>query len=360
MADSIDSASYSLEAYDYDLPAELIAQHPSYARESSRLLVLDRSRRTVAHRLFRDVSDYLVPGDLLVVNDTRVVPARLHGVKETGGRVELLVLDPYKSPENGAKEGYECLVRSSKPVRSGSTLSLEGGTDATILSLPHDGRVMVRFATSEPLLDLLARIGEIPLPPYILRDPETRSAGDDARSYQTVYAARAGAVAAPTAGLHFTAELLASLNARGVEIISVTLHVGYGTFAPMRVADVRKHVIHSEYAELGENAAYGILRAKEEGRRVVAVGTTVVRTLEWAAIRSHRLAPFSGLCDHYIYPGYEFRIVDAMITNFHLPRSTLMLLVSAFAGRETILDAYRTAIRCGYRFFSYGDAMLLL
>ncbi len=360
MADSIDAASFRIDDYDYDLPPELIAQLPAPSRESSRLLVLDRARQRVAHRWFRDLSEYLVPGDVLVVNDTRVVPARLHGVKETGGQVELLVLDPYKDNDNGAGDGYECLIRSSKPARPGGRLLLNGGTEAVVVSEPHDGRVKVRFLGSEPVVEMLDRIGHVPLPPYIRRAPEACGETDDARSYQTVYAARAGAVAAPTAGLHFTDELLESLHARGIERIAVTLHVGYGTFAPMRVSDIRDHVIHSEYVEISGQAVSSILNAKEEGRRVVAVGTTVVRALEWAAARSHGLAPIRGLCGHYIYPGYEFRIVDTMITNFHLPRSSLLLLVSAFAGRQTLLEAYRAAVQHRYRFFSYGDAMLLL
>lgn len=359
MADRLDAPSYGIDDYDYDLPPELIAQLPASSREASRLLVMDRTRGVIAHRQFRDLPDYLVPGDVLVVNNTRVVPARLHGTKETGGQVELLVLDPYKPSENGSEVGYECLIRSSKPARSGSRLLLNGDTEVVILASPGEGRVTVRFMTSEPLLHLLDRIGQIPLPPYIRRDAEADRSAKDARSYQTVYAERAGAVAAPTAGLHFTDELLATLDARRIERVSITLHVGYGTFAPMRAPDVRDHVIHAEYVEIGEETATRILRAKAEGRRIVAVGTTVVRALEWAATRSDTLAPRRGLCSHYIIPGYVFRIVDTMITNFHLPRSSLLLLVSAFAGRKAILDAYRTAVDHRYRFFSYGDAMLL-
>lgn len=360
MADSLDAGSFSLESYHYELPASLIAQHPSPDRPSSRLLVLDHRRGTLLHRRFFDLPELLVPGDLLVLNDTRVVPARVHGRKQTGGRVELLVLNPWRGQENGAAEGTECLIRSSKPTRSGSTLLLDGGLKASVLSTPCDGVVRVRFRTSEPLLELLDRIGRIPLPPYIERDPDASGATEDARSYQTVYATRAGAVAAPTAGLHFTDDLLACLQARGVERATVTLHVGYGTFAPMRVSDVREHVLHSEYAAIDAATVNRIRSAKAEGRRVLAVGTTVVRALEWAASGPDGLAPRSGSCSHYIYPGYPFRVVDAMITNFHLPKSSLLLLVSAFAGREAIMDAYRTAIREKYRFFSYGDAMLLL
>ncbi len=360
MLDSPEPADFSLEAYHYDLPPELIAQHPSSERPSSRLLVLDRKRRDLSHRHFFNLPELLAPGDLLVVNDTQVVPARLHGRKQTGGRVELLVLDPWKAPGNGASEGCQCLIRSSKPTRAGSRLFLEDNLEATVLSATGDGVVWVRFHTSEPLLDVLDRVGRVPLPPYIERDPDLEDASGDARSYQTVYAKRAGAVAAPTAGLHFTDDLLASLRARQIELTSITLHVGYGTFAPIRASDVREHTMHSEYAAIDAVAVHRIHKAKKDGRRVVAVGTTVVRTLEWAASGPDGLAPRSGLCRYFIYPGCLFRVVDAMITNFHLPKSSLLLLVSAFAGREAILDAYRTAVREKYRFFSYGDAMLLL
>ena len=349
--------SYRLEDYSYELPPELIAQNPCARRDASRLLVLDRAGGSVAHRMFADICGYLKRGDVLVVNDTRVVRARVRGIKESGGRAELLVMDPYKSPELGRCEGYLCLVKSSKRPAAGSTILLSDGSRATVLEKPKNGRARILFPNSTPFPDLLDRVGEVPLPPYIHRD---NGAADDAETYQTVYAKSPGAVAAPTAGLHFSTELMENIRSCGLEISSVTLHVGYGTFAPIREEDIRRHSMHEEYVEVSSEAVECISRAKKEGRRVVAVGTTVVRTLEWVAATQGSLRAYRGPCDHYIFPGYRFGVVDAMITNFHLPGSTLLLLVSAFAGREAILDAYRRAIEERYRFFSYGDAMLIL
>ena len=351
--------AYSIDQYDYDLPPELIAQAPSDTREASRLLVMDRSRNSLQHRRFEDILGFLQPGDVLVVNDTRVVGARLHGRKPTGGKVELLVLDPYKDPQTGASEGYQCLVKASKRSTPGTRIDLGAGITAEILSLLDDGKARVRFDGDRPLLDLLEQIGEVPLPPYISRTNGTTPV-DDSTAYQTVYARHPGAVAAPTAGLHFSEELLQRIGERGVELVPVTLHVGYGTFAPIRSGDVREHQMHSEHVCLGAAAADRISAAKAQGRRIIAVGTTVVRTLEWTAVQCGGITGFTGPCTHYIYPGYRFRVIDALITNFHLPKSTLLLLVSAFAGREAILNAYREAISNRYRFFSYGDAMFIL
>ncbi|SMC20443.1 S-adenosylmethionine--tRNA ribosyltransferase-isomerase [Desulfacinum hydrothermale DSM 13146] len=350
--------AYNLDDYDYALPQHLVAQHPDASRDACRLLVLHRTTGAVEHRSFSDVKDYLRPGDLLVVNDTQVVPARLLGRKETGGRVELLVLDPYQDPEAGRREGYTCLVKASKPPRKGMRLRLEETLQVTVLSDPVDGRARVLFHCDD-LLDALEKWGRVPLPPYIERDNRAQL-HEDRHRYQTVYAHRPGAVAAPTAGLHFTEELLRDLEGAGVRTARLTLHVGYGTFAPIRVRDIREHTMHAEYAEISSQAAEAVRSAQLEGRRVVAVGTTVVRTLEWVAARCGEVRAWSGLCRHYIYPGYRFRVVDAMITNFHLPKTSLILLVSAFAGRERILAAYRQAVERRYRFFSYGDAMLIL
>lgn len=350
--------AFHIDDYDYDLPESSIAQAPCAARSDSRLLVLDRSTGEVEHRSFQDMVALLRPGDLLVTNDTRVVPARLLGRKESGGRVELLVLNPLEIPEAGADEGHECLVKSSKHLRAGSIVHLEDGVRAEFVRPLGEGKARVRFLTSEPLLHVLDRIGCVPLPPYIRRDG-MEAPVDDLAAYQTVYAAKPGAVAAPTAGLHFSHETLGRLLAAGIARASVTLHVGYGTFAPIRTQDIREHRIHSEYVEVSGDTAEVVERVRSSGGRIVAVGTTVVRTLEWAARKSGAVQAVSGLCDHYIYPGYRFRVIDAMITNFHLPQSTLLLLVSAFAGREAVLDAYREAIERGYRFFSYGDAMLI-
>ncbi|MFZ2446853.1 MAG: tRNA preQ1(34) S-adenosylmethionine ribosyltransferase-isomerase QueA [Syntrophobacteraceae bacterium] len=357
MADDLD-LSFRLEDYDFELPPELIAQAPAPRRELSRLLVLNRRRNTIEHSRFDSIIDYFDPGDLLVVNDTRVVRARLQGRKDSGGKAEILVLDPYKPPESGAEEGYLCLVRASKGVKPGRTVYLEDGTRAEILAPGPDGTARVRFHGGN-LLDILDRIGEVPLPPYIARLPGC-SPVDDFSCYQTEYARKPGAVAAPTAGLHFSADLLEGLKAAGVETAAVTLHVGYGTFAPIRCEDIREHRMHSEYFEVSAETAEAVAGAKKDGRRVVAVGTTVVRTLEWVAAGAGGMAPLSGPCDHYIYPGYRFEVVDRMITNFHLPGSSLILLVSAFAGRNKILAAYAEAVREKYRFFSYGDAMLIV
>ncbi len=354
-----DRPTYRLDDYDYELPGRLIAQSPAPQRDRCRLLVLHRASGRLEHRSFRDLPDHLHAGDVLVLNDTRVVPARLLGRKDTGGRVELLVLDPYKDPDVGAREGYRCLLRASKPPRRGSRLFLEQGGMARVMGEVREGRVTVRFETGSPLLEILERAGRVPLPPYIRRNDDAVSL-EDGRDYQTIYAAKPGAVAAPTAGLHFTKNLLGCLEEKGVETVRLTLHVGYGTFSPIRVEDIREHGIHAEWTEIGEEACQRIREARRGGRRVVAVGTTVVRALEYTAARFGEVSPFAGFCDHYIYPGFRFRVVDAMVTNFHLPKSSLILLVSAFAGRETILAAYAEAVRNEYRFYSYGDAMLIV
>ncbi len=358
MADSLE-ASFRLADYDFDLPPELIAQRPAPVRQQSRLLVLEPSSGAIEHSRFDRIGQYLRPGDLLVVNDTRVVPARLMGRKQTGGIVELLVLDPYKPPELGALEGYCCLTKASKAIRAGQIIELSEGIGAEVISAPVDGRAQVRFSGTSPVLSILDRIGQTPLPPYIERI-SGQCAADDRSCYQTEYARHPGAVAAPTAGLHFTKSLLESLEAAGMEVSALTLHVGYGTFAPLRCEDVREHRMHAEFIEIRKETADAVNRAKRENRRVVAVGTTVVRTLEWAYAKQGEIAPFRGMCDHFIYPGSRFEVVDSMVTNFHLPKSSLILLVSAFAGRSRILAAYREAVRERYRFFSYGDAMLIL
>ncbi len=350
--------SFRLEDYDYDLPPELIAQRPAPAREHSRLLVLDRLSGAVGHSRFDRIGQLLRPGDLLVVNDTRVVPARLTGRKKTGGMVELLVLDPYKPLESGSLEGYCCLIKASKGFRTGQVIELSEGICAEVIAAPADGRAQVRFSGACGIVDILDRIGETPLPPYIER-ASGQAAVDDRICYQTEYARHPGAVAAPTAGLHFTKSLLNELTASGIRLAALTLHVGYGTFAPIRCSDIREHRMHPEFIEIGKQTADAVNRAMREQRRVVAVGTTVVRTLEWVHAREGEIIPFRGMCDHYIYPGCRFAVVDCMVTNFHLPKSSLILLVSAFAGRSRILSAYRDAVRERYRFFSYGDAMLI-
>lgn len=332
--------------FDYDLPEERIAQTPVEPRDASRLLVLGRESGQIEHTYFRHIGDHLEPGDLLVLNHTRVIPARLFARKPTGGRVELLLLRPRD------ERHWECLV-GGKGLRPGVELQVEGGPLARIVETLDGAERVVRFA--EPVEPYLPQAGHVPLPPYIhtpLADPER---------YQTVYARTPGSAAAPTAGLHFTPRLLDDLQARGVRLASVTLHVGLDTFAPVTEADPGQHAIHTEWCQLPPEAAERINATRAAGGRIVAVGTTSVRTLESAAAQDGAVVePVQGPTGLYILPGYRFRAVDALVTNFHLPRSTLLMLVSAFAGRERVLAAYRAALREGYRFYSFGDAMLIL
>lgn len=352
-----DRDRFDLDAYHYELPEGLIAQAPTPRREECRLMVWDRTRREAAHRMFSDLPHYLGPGDVLVVNDSKVVRARLLGTRESGGRVELFVLEPFGISGLGNGAAHECLFKAAKPLRENTLIRLKTGLLARVVAPPRDGRVLVSFLTSLSMEEMLEAAGEVPLPPYIKRvtaDPA------DVENYQTVYARNPGSVAAPTAGLHFTEALLGDLEHQGVEVVRLTLHVGYGTFAPVRSGDIRSHRMHGEFAELSDHSARRIALAKSEGRRVIAVGTTSVRVLEWVVGRFGCIRPFSGTCNAYIYPGFRFRVVDALITNFHLPRSSLLLLVAAFAGRKAILEAYGQAVERGYRFFSYGDAMLIV
>ncbi len=347
---------YSLDDYDYHLPENLIAQIPADRRDASRLLRVNRQDGTLAHRRFRDIVDLLAPTDVLIVNDTRVVPGRLHGRKETGGKAELLILD-YGEQQEAEQRFYRCLIKASKQAAAGTRIILDEGLAAVV----HDfvnGVYTVCFEGSTSLAEAIQRIGQMPLPPYIKRDASQPDPADRTR-YQTVYASKQGAIAAPTAGLHFTDEVLTRIREKGVTVAAITLHVGYGTFVPVRVDDIRDHRMHAEWFSISPEIAQTVNQAKAEGRRIVAVGTTSVRTLEYAVRNDGSLSPGSGHCDLFIYPGYRFKLVDAMLTNFHLPRSTLLMLVSAFAGRETMLQAYAQAVRERYRFFSYGDAMLI-
>jgi S-adenosylmethionine:tRNA ribosyltransferase-isomerase len=353
---------YSLHDYDYGLPRELIAQVPVPSRDASRLMVLERSSQSISHHYFSDIIKLLSPGDLLVINNTRVVPARLTGTKETGGRVEVLLLNyPGQTPGQQKTESLtcECLVKASKPSRPGSKFDFDGDLHATVLG-GANGLYKLEFHCKEDFDAVIHRTGQIPLPPYIDRDETAPQLCDDRSCYQTVYAERKGAVAAPTAGLHFSGKLLKGLEEMGVEIVPITLHVGYGTFLPVRVTDIREHQIHPEVYALDQKSAAVINKAKDEGRRIVAVGTTVVRVLEFASDPSGRVMAGSGMCDLFIYSGYAFRVIDALITNFHLPKSTLLMLVTAFAGHDLVLNAYQQAIRQRYRFYSYGDAMLII
>jgi S-adenosylmethionine:tRNA ribosyltransferase-isomerase len=340
--------------FEYVLPPHLIAQAPAAERDSARLLVLDRESGALRHEVFSALPGLLRPGDLLVVNDTRVVPARLVGSKASGGRVELLLVR--RLDEEGRTWG--CLMKASRQPAPGSRLTFGDGLDAEVLASDEEGR-RVRFTSEDGEVgERLQRAGRAPLPPYIRRDDGGPREPDLSR-YQTVFAREPGAIAAPTAGLHFTPALLDALARRGVERSELTLHVGTGTFLPVTAARVEDHRMHGERVALGEGVARAVDDCRRRGGRVVAVGTTVVRALESCAAAGGRVTPFRGVCDRFIYPGFRFRVVDALITNFHLPRSTLLMLVSAFAGRERVLEAYEEAKRRGYRFYSYGDAMLV-
>jgi len=336
-----------VDDFHFDLPEALIAHHPPEQRRDSRLLCLDRETGAIADRRFPDLEGLLRPEDLLVLNDTRVIPARLFGQKPTGGRVEVLVerpLDPHR---------VLARLRASKTPSTGTVLHLEGGAEAEVTG--REGEFFtLRFAGERTVLEILEQHGHMPLPPYIRRE----DVAADRQRYQTVFARKPGAVAAPTAGLHFDNEMLARIGARGVDTAWVTLHVGSGTFAPLRVTDPREHRMHSEWLDVPATTCAAVERARARGGRVVAIGTTVVRALETAA-SDGTLRPYQGETDIFIYPGYRFQAVDALVTNFHLPGSTLLMLVSAFAGRERVLAAYRHAVAEHYRFFSYGDAMFL-
>ena len=341
--------------FSYFLPPELIAQHPLAERSASRLLCLDGVTGGIEHKHFPDLLDLLKPGDLLVFNNTRVIPARLWGRKETGGRLEILV--ERITGEHSALAHIRC-SRAPKPGTRLELTAMEGGEPGPYQLTVTDRAGALFCLSSEegtPLAAILDDIGHMPLPPYIERPDET---GDRER-YQTVYAEREGAVAAPTAGLHFTGDLLTEIAARGIRSASVTLHVGAGTFQPVRVDDVRDHVMHAEFVQVDEDVCRAVRETREDGGRVIAVGTTAVRSLESACLETGDIQPFHGDTDIFIYPGHRFAAVDALITNFHLPESTLLMLVSAFAGRDAIMAAYREAVEARYRFFSYGDAMFI-
>lgn len=348
---------FDLDDYDFDLPAGLIAQVPSTRRDASRLLVLDRRSGAILDRHFHDLPTLLHPGDLLVVNDTRVVRARLQATKASGGRVELLVLE---HADNGTSpSSRRCLMKSSKPPREGGVIVLEEGLQGVIEAIEGGGVVRVRFNCPKALDALMEEKGQVPLPPYIKRDPDDVLGELDVERYQTIYAEHRGAVAAPTAGLHFTRELLQALEAAGVSVTALTLHVGFGTFQPVRTQDIRRHELGEERYRITAGAADAILKTRERGGRVVAVGTTVVRALETAAHPNGSIRAGEDRTRLLITPGYGFKVVDALITNFHLPKSSLLFLVSAFAGNDFIRRAYRKAVEEGYRFYSYGDAMLI-
>ena len=334
----------------YDLPQELIAQDPLEDRSSSRLMVLDKITGEVEHRHFKDITEYLRPGDCLVINNTKVIPARLYGVKEgTEAKIEILLL---KRKENDI---WETLVKPGKKCKIGTKIVFgEGILTGEVIDIVEEGNRLIQFHYEGIFEEILDRLGQMPLPPYITRQLQ------DKNRYQTVYAKYDGSAAAPTAGLHFTPELLQQVRDMGVEIAEVTLHVGLGTFRPVKETDVLKHHMHSEFYKIEQSEADKINKAKKEGHRVIAVGTTSTRTLESAADENGFLTEKSGWTEIFIYPGYQFKVIDALITNFHLPESTLVMLVSALAGREHVLAAYETAVEEKYRFFSFGDAMFIV
>ena len=334
--------------YFYELPEELIAQTPAEPRDSSRLLVYDRKTGKSEDRIFRDIKEYLRPGDVLVINNTKVLPARMYAYTKNGGRVEVLLLKRQNYTD------WEVLVRPGKKAKEGTELVVSEELSLTVRSRTPTGERVVEFHFDGVFEDILSRVGSMPLPPYIhekLKDKDR---------YQTVYCKTDGSAAAPTAGLHFTQELLSEIRGMGVQIAEVLLHVGLGTFRPVKEEDLTHHVMHSEYYRVDERAAEIVNAAKREGRRVIAVGTTSVRTLETVADEQGMLHPCSGDTSIFIYPPYRFKCVDALITNFHLPESTLIMLVSAFMGREQCLSLYREAVEKKYRFFSFGDACLIL
>lgn len=333
----------------YDLPEELIAQDPLEDRASSRLLVLDKNTGEIEHRVFRNIIEYLNPGDCLVINDTKVIPARLMGIKEdTGATIEVLLLKRH------ADNVWECLVKPGKKARTGARISFgEGLLVGVITDVLEDGNRYIKFEYEGIFEEIIDRLGQMPLPPYITHKLK------DKNRYQTVYARNEGSAAAPTAGLHFTKELLDQIKAKGVEIASVTLHVGLGTFRPVKVDKIEEHHMHTESFLITQEEADKINRARADGGRIIAVGTTSCRTLESAALLDGTIPAKSGDTDIFIYPGYQFKAVDCLITNFHLPESTLVMLVSALAGRDKIMKAYDEAVRDKYRFFSFGDAMFI-
>lgn len=341
---------FKLKDFYYDLPNELIAQDPLLKRSDSRLMVLNRQDESITHKHFSDITDYLDEGDCLVINDTKVIPARLIGEKEeTGAAIEVLLL------KRLGDTSWETLVKPGKKAKPGVVISFGGGKlVGKVTDVVEDGNRIIDFKFDGIFEEILDELGQMPLPPYITHKLE------DKNRYQTVYAKNTGSAAAPTAGLHFTEELLADIRKKGVNIAGITLHVGLGTFRPVKVENISEHHMHSEFYVIDENAAKIINRTREKGGKIIAVGTTSTRTLETAADENGYIKPCSGWTDIFIYPGYKFKAVDRLITNFHLPESTLLMLVSAFYDREKVLEAYKTAVEEKYRFFSFGDAMIIL
>ena len=335
--------------FNYELPERLIAQHPYYKRDEARLMVLDRKQKKIEHKVFKDIINYLEPGDCLVINNTKVIPARLLGFKDTGAKIEFLLLKRIEG------DTWEAMVRPGHKLRPGTKVSFGNGIlKAEVLDVLEGGNRKVVFEYEGIFNEILDKVGLMPLPPYI-----TEATKEDQKKYQTVYAKYDGSAAAPTAGLHFTEELLKKIEEKGISIANVTLHVGIGTFRPVKVENVEEHEMHSEHFYIKQEDADKINKAKKEGHKVIAVGTTSCRVLESVSDENGMMKAFEGDTNIFIYPGYKFKCVDELITNFHLPESTLIMLVSSLAGRDFILEAYNEAVKEEYKFFSFGDAMLI-
>ncbi len=339
-----------VELFNYSLPKELIAQKPFIPRDSCRLMVINRNKHSIEHKTFKDIKSYLRKGDLLILNDTKVIPARIFAKKETGGKLEIFLLEEIE------KNKYLCLTKGR--IKNAEKVYLKNGIEAAIETTNSDKR-LVTFHIKDDIKEQLDSVGEVPLPPYIHRNYESYDKQTDFKYYQTVYARKEGAVAAPTAGLHFSEKLIKEIKDAGVNIAYITLHVGIGTFRPVKEKAVEEHKMHEETYEIDKQTAFLYNETKQKGNRVIAVGTTVIRALESAVGTDGFLKPAKGSTDIFIYPGYKYKAVDAMITNFHLPKSTLIMLVSAFYSRKDILNCYNEAIRERYRFFSFGDAMFI-
>jgi len=342
---------FDIEEYDYHLPPELIAQVPLKERDKSRLMILYKREGRWEDRFFFELPKFVKKGDLIVVNNSKVFPARLYGKKSSGGKAEILILSSKGNPRL-------CLIKTKRP-KKGTVLTFENGLKGIIEEILENGMVKIRFEYDSDLDEYLEKKGHVPVPPYIKRKEDDPLYEIDRERYQTIFAKEKGSVAAPTAGLHFSEELIKRLREKGVNISYVTLHVGYGTFKPVKTKDIRKHEIGEEYYQIPEETAHLINSTKEKGGRIIAVGTTVVRTLETVALEEGKIVPKKGFTNLLITPGFEFKVVDALITNFHLPKSSLLFLVAAFAGLELIKKAYEHAIQKGYRFYSYGDAMFI-
>ncbi len=341
-----------VELFNYELPQNLIAQKPHIPRDECRLMVCNRTTGTVRHTIFKNIVEYLKKGDLIVLNDTKVIPARIFGKKTTGGKVEIFLLEELE------KNRFLCLTRGK--IRQETEVILKNQKKALIRKLLNSDKRIVEFEDSENIYQVLEEVGEVPLPPYIKRDYDKYNKDRDFEFYQTVFAKKEGAVASPTAGLHFTQELLKKIKEKGVKIAYITLHVGIGTFKPVKEKEIEKHKMHREKFEISKETAELFNETKLSGGKVIAVGTTVVRALESSVNQKGELIPHKGSTEIFIYPGYKFRAIDSLITNFHLPKSTLLMLVSAFYSREKILKCYKEAIEKQYRFFSFGDAMFII